>query len=102
MGLTDLRRRIALLERPARLVRYVEVIPIPAGEVFHGYRCTMICNIDYRPEHLAPGEFFDILGTDPDQCAVLAEAEAANYWTDFPVLVVVLIPITTTPTGTTQ
>lgn len=95
MGLRDILRRMAALEpRPTKFARLCIAFATPPGCEFFGFRATPFYLVDCRTEHLAPGDFFEVHGTDREQCVERATAMAYDFWLDHPTLVVVLRPIT--------
>lgn len=103
MSRSDIRRRLAALERPAAVVtRLFVAIDPPEGAEFFGVWATPIWNTDYRIENLDPDEFFLVHGTDREACIERAHQMANGRWTEHPLLVVVIRPITEPPTEVHQ
>lgn len=99
MSLADVRRRMAKLERATAVAaRLFVVIDPPQGAEFFGVWVTPIWNTDFRTELLDPDEYFEVHGTDREECIERAHQMANARWLEHPTLVVVLRPLTEPPT----
>lgn len=90
MGLTDIRRRLAALERSTEIVRPCIAFPALAGSEFLGYSVRPL----FREEGQDPAEDFTVFGTDSKECARLVHEMSLARWLKWPLLTVRLDPIT--------
>lgn len=94
MSLSDIRKRLAALERATEVTRICVAFPPRPDSEFLGYSVQPLFVQGWH-DH---AENFEVLGDYPKECAARAHELANSRWLRDPLLTVALHPLTDPPT----
>lgn len=95
MGMNDIRRRLAALEKGTEITRPCIAFPRDEAAEFLGYA---VAPLFMQPWH-DPAENFEVRGADPNECASRAHDMSLERWLKDNLLFVSLDPLTNPPTN---